>query len=194
MLVADLMTTPAVSIRADAPVEDAVALLGARHISTVPVVDSEEKVIGIVSEADVLRQRLPADPRAQLRPAAVVDAPERAGSDVMSANPTCVSPHTDGAEAAQIMVRSGWKSLPVVDDSGRLRGVVSRSDIVHSMTRPDREVQEAVVHAFAQAGHPEWTASVRAGHVTVSRGDGPVQAALAVAATIEGVRSVRAEP
>jgi len=194
MLVADLMTTPVVSIRADAPVEEAVALLGGLHISAVPVVDSKEQVVGIVSEADVLRQRLPADPRAQLRPAAVLDAPERKVCDVMSANPTCVSPQTDGAEAAQIMVRARWKSLPVVDHSGRLVGVVSRSDIISSMTRPDLDVQEAVARAFADAGHPEWTASVRSGHVTVARSDGPVEAALAVAATVEGVRGVRLEP
>jgi len=191
MLVGDLMTTPVVSIRADAPVEDAVALLGGRRISAVPVIDSEEQVIGIVSEADVLRQRLPADPRAQLRPAAVVDAPERTVSDIMSAHPTCVSPQTDGAEAAQTMVRSGWKSLPVVDDDGRLLGVVSRSDIIHAMTRPDHDLEEDIARAFAEAGHPEWTASVRSGHVTVARSDGPVEAALAVAATVEGVRGVR---
>jgi CBS domain-containing protein len=194
MLVADLMSTPAVSIRADAPVEDAVALLGARHISAVPVVDASDRVIGIVSEADVLRQRLPADPRAQLRPAAVVDAPERTVSDVMSADPTCVSAHSDAAEAAQIMVRSGWKSLPVVGDSGRLQGVVSRSDIIRSMTRPDQDLQEDVDRAFAEAGHPEWSASVHSGHVTVAGADGPVEAALAVAATVEGVRGVRLAP
>lgn len=191
MLVVEVMTAPAVSVRAEAPVEDAVALLGARRISAVPVVDADERVIGILSEADVLRQPLQGDPRAQLRPTVIVDAPQRRVRDAMSPDPTCTSPHADCAEVARTMVAAGWKSLPVVDDGGRLVGVVSRSDIIRSMTHTDQDLQEAVAHAFAQAGHPEWTASVSSGHVTIAAAEGPVDAAVAVAATVEGVRGVR---
>lgn len=175
MLVAEVMTTPVVSIPADMPVEEAVALLGGRRISAVPVIDAQERVIGILSEADVLRQPLQSDPRAHLRPTVIVDASPRTVQEAMSANPTCASPEADCAEVARTMVDAGWKSLPVVDQSGRLVGMVSRSDIIHSMTRPDLDLQGSVIRAFAEAGHPEWTATVRAGHVTVAPSDDPVQ-------------------
>ncbi len=194
MLVSEVMTTLVVSIRADAPIQEAVELLHGRRISALPVTDAEEHVIGILSEADVLRQPLQPDPRAHLRPATIVDPPLRTVLDAMSSDPVCASSQTDCAEVAKTMVDAGWKSLPVVDDSGRLVGMVSRSDLVRSMTRTDRELQESLIRAFSQAGHPEWTATVQAGHVMVDASDGPVQAALAVVATVEGVRGVRVGP
>lgn len=191
MLIADLMTTPVESIRPDAPLEDAIALLARARISALPVVDPDLRVVGIISEGDVLRQRLPEDPRAHLRPTESLQALDQRVSDVMSADPECATVRDDSSEVALTLSRRGWKSMPVVDDRGRLVGMVSRSDFVRVLARPDAELSDAVISAFARAGHPEWRATVEHGHVTVSRpANGLAGATVATAATVAGIRSV----
>ncbi|TPG17953.1 CBS domain-containing protein [Pedococcus bigeumensis] len=191
MLVADVMTSPAVSIRRGAPLEEAIQLLGAARISALPVVDAELRVVGIVSEADILREPLPRDPRAHLWPPEAIVRRDLTVDDVMTDDTVCVTAHTDCSDVALALADTGWKSMPVVED-GHLVGMVSRSDILRSLAVPDEITTQAVLGAFAAAGHPEWVAVVRSGHVTV---DPPVtdlgEAALATASTVPGVRSVQ---
>lgn len=192
VLIAELMTTPVESIRADAPLEDAIVMLGRARISTLPVVDRNLRVVGIISEGDVLRQRLPQDPRAHLRPAESPPAVDHAVSDVMSSDPECATVRQDSSEVALTLSRTGWKSMPVVDDQGCLVGMVSRSDFVRALAQPDSTLAEAIIEAFAEAGHPEWRATVHHGHVTVTRPtNGLAGAAVAAAATVAGIRSVQ---
>lgn len=191
MLIAELMTTPVESIRADAPLEDAIATLGRARISALPVVDRDLRVVGIISEGDVLRQRLPADPRAHLRPTESPPAVDLLVSDVMSADPECATVRQDSSEVALTLSGHGLRSMPVLDDLGRLVGMVSRSDFVRALAQPDATLAEAIIGAFAEAGHPEWRATVHHGHVTVSRPThGLASAAVAAAATVVGIRSV----
>jgi CBS domain-containing protein len=191
MLVADVMTSPVVSIRPGAPLEDAIQLLGVAGISALPVVDAELRVVGIVSEADILREPLPPDPRAHLWPSGTTVRRDRTVNDVMTVDAVCVTAHTDCSDVALAMADTGWKSMPVVED-GRLVGMVSRSDILHSLAVPDTVIAQAVLGAFAAAGHPEWLAVVRSGHVTVDPPDTDLaDAALATASTVPGVRSVQ---
>ncbi|MFC7488586.1 HPP family protein [Knoellia sp. CPCC 206453] len=191
MLVAEVMTTPAESIRSEATLEDAIAKLGRARISALPVVDSDQRVVGIISEGDVLRHRLPADPRAHLRPTAPTSAAEPTIEAIMTADPSCATLRQDCAEVALTLARRGWKSMPVVDDEHRLLGVVSRSDFLRTLSQPDAVLSTAVHCAFAQAGHPEWRATVHDGHVTVNPRVGNLaDAAMATAATVAGIRSV----
>lgn len=191
MLVADVMTSPAVSIRRGAPLDDAIQLLGAAGITALPVVDAELRVVGIVSEADILREPLPPDPRAHLRPSESTLRRDRTVDDVMTFDAVCVTTHTDCSDVALALADTGWKSMPVVED-GRLIGMVSRSDILRSLAVPDTVITQAVLGAFAAAGHPEWVAVVRSGHVTVDPPDTDLgDAALATASTVPGVRSVQ---
>ncbi|KGN40703.1 CBS domain-containing protein [Knoellia aerolata] len=195
MLVADVMTSPALSLPLGAPLEEAIAILGRSRISSLPVVDEHGVVVGIVSEGDVLRDQLPRDPRAHLRASLPTLARDRTVDDLMTADPRCVTSATDSSEVAQTLAAKGWKSMPVVDDGGHLVGVVSRSDILRAMAVPDVELVAAIQQALAEAGLPEVTASVTGGHVTVhpDRSDlGP--AAMAVAATVPGIRSVQLAP
>lgn len=191
MLVADVMTSPAVSIRRGATLEDAIQLLGAAGISALPVVDAKLRVVGIISEADVLREPLPPDPRAHLRPQEAISRRDRTVDEVMTVDAVCVTTHTDCSDVALALADTGWKSMPVVEE-GRLVGMVSRSDILRSLAVPDTVITQAVLGAFAAAGHPEWVAVVRSGHVTIDPPDtNLVEAALATAATVRGVRSVQ---
>lgn len=194
MLVGDVMTAPALSIPSGATVEDAIRLLGSAGITALPVVDEGNRVVGILSEADILREPLPRDPRAHLRPTGATEPLESLVDDVMTVDPVCVTPHADCADIAQTLADTGWKSLPVVEGR-RLVGMVSRSDILRSLAVPDEVVALAVRSAFAAAGHPEWVATVHSGHVTVGAVPSHLtDAALGTAATVPGVRSVGTGP
>lgn len=195
MLVSDVMTSPALSVPLGAPIEVAISILGRSSISSLPVVDERGAVVGIVSEGDVLRDQLPRDPRAHLRAPLPTLARDRRVNDVMTADPKCVTQMTDSSEVAQLLARRGWKSLPVVDEERRLIGVVSRSDILRVMAVPDEQLVQAIDRALLEAGIPSVTVQVTGGHVNVSPGVpelGP--AALAVAATVPGIRSVQLAP
>ena len=192
VLVADVMTAPAMSIRREATVEEAIRALARRRITALPVVDVNLVVEGIISEGDVLRCRLPADPRAHLRLPAVATGVEPSVGELMTTPAGCVRSRDDCADVARTLARRGWKSMPVVDDSGRLIGIVSRSDLIGSLDRPDAAVANAISDAFKAVGHEEWEAVVDNGHVTVRTPGGSLgKAALATAATVAGVRSVR---
>ena len=186
------MTSPALSVPRGAPLEVAIAILGGSSISSLPVVDEQGAVVGIVSEGDVLRDQLPRDPRAHLRPSLPTLARDRTVDDVMTAEPRCVTPLTDSSEVAQLLARKGWKSLPVVDDAQHLVGVVSRSDILRVMARPDAELLVAIHRALAEAGLPAIGVVVAGGHVTVTPRDAELgPGALAVAATVPGIPTVQ---
>jgi CBS domain-containing protein len=194
MLVGDVMTAPAVSIRGDASIEEAIRLLGTAGITALPVVDEDERVVGILSEADILREPLPRDPRAHLRPSEATEPQNGLVGDVMTVDPLCVTARADCADVALTLADTGWKSLPVVDH-GQLVGMVSRSDILRSLAVTDEVVAGAVRSAFDAAGHPEWRATVRAGHVTVAPLPAHLaEAALGTVATVPGVRSVGIAP
>lgn len=191
MLVSDIMSTSVVSIHRDAQLSEAIALLAGRGVSALPVVDPEGRLVGILSEADVLRQSLPRDPRAHLRPTDPAPDREPTVDDVMTVDPVHVTRHGDCADVGQVLADTGWKSMPVVED-GRLVGMVSRSDIVRALAVDDTGLAAALREAFTAAGHPEWVPVVRAGHVTLSPHPGRLaEAALAIASTVAGVRSVQ---
>lgn len=109
----------------------------------------------------------------------------------MTKDPTCVAPTDDCADVAALFARSGFKSMPVVDDD-RLVGVVSRSDILRAMSVSSASLADAVSKAVTSVGMPERTVTVQSGHVVVTpTGDGLDDAVVAVVSTVPGVRSVR---
>ncbi|KGN33405.1 hypothetical protein N802_14725 [Knoellia sinensis KCTC 19936] len=191
MLVSEVMTSPARSLPLEASVDAAAELLGRARISAVPIVDEHGLVVGIVSEADVLRERLPADPRAHLRPSVQDEPATRLVSEVMTSDPTTVPTYADCADVAATFAEFGFKSLPVVDDRGHLLGVVSRSDIVRVLSAPSAVVADAIALALDRAGLASRTVQVESGHVLLAASnDGLDDAARAVVATVPGVRSV----
>ena len=121
-LVEDVMSTDVAAVEATTAVETVAQVLDARKISAVPVVDRDNLVLGVVSEVDVLRHRFTG----------------RSASDVMSTPAVTIRPDQPAAVAAQRMDRHGIKRLPVVDDLGRLVGIISRGDLVRVLARGDR--------------------------------------------------------
>ncbi|GGS23261.1 hypothetical protein GCM10010269_72670 [Streptomyces humidus] len=149
-LVGDLMTTAVVSVRRDMIFKDIAQHLTEHDITAVPVVDDQGRPIGVVSEADLLRkQESQVDPGGHLAAAHLLPA-ERAKAQALTAEGLMTSPAVTArpqwsvVEAARAMARHHVKRLPVVDDAGRLAGIVSRGDLLHVFLRRDLTIREEI--------------------------------------------------
>jgi CBS domain-containing protein len=151
-LVKDLMTTPAVTVEPTTPFKEIVARLAEHRVSAVPVVDDRRRVLGVVSEADLLlKEEFPA-PEQDLplwwTKRARLDRAKAAASvarDLMTVAVVAVSPDATVAEAARRMHTAKVKRLPVVDRSGRLLGIVSRSDLLKVFDRSDQDIRREII-------------------------------------------------
>ncbi|GAA3950177.1 CBS domain-containing protein [Actinoplanes auranticolor] len=154
----DVMTTAVVTVSPETPYRGVVDLLVSNRFSAVPVVDEFQRVTGVVSEADLLRKIEYAgaeEPRlfdGRRRRGERVKASARTAADLMSTPPVTVPVSTSITAAARVMDGEGVKRLPVVDDLGRLVGIVSRGDLLKVHLRPDddilADVQSDVVRPF----------------------------------------------
>ena len=191
MLVREVMTSPAVTVGPETSVKQAVSLLDEHEITAMPVVDDAGRLVGVVSEADVLRDALQPDHQAHR---ALVDltAPpvHLAVTDVMTHLPMSVSPEEDLSQAVELLVDTQVKSLPVVEH-GRVVGVVSRRDVVAVLARRDTLIEAEVDDALRTAG-VECTVDVVDGVVQLRDGDDPetLRVARIIAARVPGVVGV----
>lgn len=179
--VGDVMTKAVVSVTPTASYRSLVDLLVARRFSAVPVVDDFQHVIGVVSEADLLRKIEYAgteEPRLfEGRRRRGERAKARAGTaaELMSRPPVVAIAGTTLAAAARLMDAEQVKRLPVVDGLGRLVGIVSRGDLLKVHLRSDDEIRHDVVDGvltpFLADSVEGVTVAVAAGVVTLT---GPV--------------------
>ena len=147
----DVMTREVVSIPEDATVREVVALMLGREFRALPVVDHEGRVTGVVSSGDLV-ERGGLGARVELLSAMSETArrpfldqlPTRPVARVMTADPATVRTTDSLASAARLMAERRIKRLPVVDEAGRLAGVLARSDVLRAVgeTFP-RELAEA---------------------------------------------------
>lgn len=155
MTVADVMTAKVVSVTPATPFKDIAEALIGGGISAVPVVDDDRRVLGMVSEADLLRKeefreqfyregyRPPL--RARLRrPKGRQKAEGDTAAELMTSPAISVSPEAPAVSAARLMDAHDVKRLAVVDHDGRLQGIVSRRDLVKLFLRPDEEIASEV--------------------------------------------------
>ncbi len=150
MHVLDAMTTDVLTIGPDDSLKGAARLMLARGVSGLPVIDADNKLVGIVTEADFVRQEAERSLYSRRRLLATVfgdgDAREHGETvrDVMTASPLVVTADARIVEAARVMNERGVKRLPVVDSEGSLIGIISRADIVAAYVRPDDVIEDAV--------------------------------------------------
>jgi CBS domain-containing protein len=130
--VADLMTPTAVAVQPGTSFKEIARLLDEYGITAVPVVDEDNRPVGVVSEADLLRRHT------------AKGGPSTAGA-MMSSPVVVARPSWTAIEAARLMERHRVKRLPVVDAGGQLIGVLSRSDLLQLFLRRDRAIQEEIL-------------------------------------------------
>lgn len=150
MQVLEVMTTDVLTVGPDLGLKAAARLMIDRGISGLPVVDGEGKLVGIITEADFVKQE--AD-RSHRRYRRLLDAlfgerehrlvGETVG-DAMTRHPIVIDPETRVSEAAREMADRGIKRLPVVNASGELVGIVSRADIMAAFVRPDDVIADQI--------------------------------------------------
>lgn len=190
MLVREIMTSPAFSVRSDAPVDDGLRVMAERHVTALPVAD-DGRLVGVLSEIDVLRRAVVPDARAHARPLAETEPPPSTVGEIMTREPVTTTEGADVADLVTLFTTHSYKSLPVCRD-GRLVGVISRSDVVRALWRPDDELRADVTAAFTELGQDRWDIDVADGVVTVSGVDTARErdVAVAIARTVLGVRRV----
>ena len=174
-LVADVMTYNVVAVRKDAEFKEIVAVMHRRRVSAFPVLDADDRVVGLVSEADLLpRQAYPARPSAashEQRRKVPAKAEALTAAELMTSPAVTISAQATIGEAARMMQSHKVKRLPVVDD-GKLVGIVSRVDLLGVYDRPDSliaaEVSERVLAGDFVLDPREFSVSVSNGVVTIS--------------------------
>lgn len=133
MLVSQIMTTKVRSVAAMASPKMAIELMTKGRLKSLPVVDDDGTVVGLLSEADVARVDRNRDTRAHLRPEADMGKPApQFVQDLMTRGPHTVTEETDLAEAARVFGDTTWDTLPVVRGAV-LVGMLSRVDVDRSV-------------------------------------------------------------
>ena len=192
MLVKDVMTRDPVTVVPSVGIKAAMTKLAFVGITSMPVVDAESHLCGIVSEADLIRD-VAEDPRAHERPIMIrpVNRPHTV-DDVYTRSPVVVGPQDDVTAAVDVMTAKGFKSLPVVDHDHRVVGMVSRSDILRALARDDEMIADDVIRLFDELGHAGWGVEVTSGVVEVAGPEDAAQRSLAHALvrTVAGVVAV----
>jgi CBS domain-containing protein len=190
------MSHPVVTVGPQVRAHDAAALLARHRFTALPVVDPDGDLIGIVTEADVMRDRIPPDPR---RGHYRTEDPPRTVGEIMTTDVVVMTSGTDVAEVARSMLEGRLRAIPIVDDhpaGRRLVGILTRGDLMRCISRDDALVAADVRRRLEIYGGPgRWTVHVNAGHVEITdEYDDPTDRHVAhvLAAAVPGVASVHA--
>jgi CBS domain-containing protein len=198
----DVMTREVVTVGPNTSAKYAGEVMAERGFAALPVVDDDQRLIGIVAEADVLRDRIPTDPRLHARRDQPVPAapPSLLVHGVMTSAVRRVEVTDDVADIARLFVDDGLRSVPVLEQ-GRLAGIVSRRDLLRALVRPDADIRTDVLRLVEgyTGDLGAWEVGVTEGMVTIRRTRGEAQvstdvedrALRALATTAAGVIGVR---
>ncbi|GAA2280269.1 hypothetical protein GCM10010145_59870 [Streptomyces ruber] len=157
--IGSVMTADVVRAAYGTPFKEVARLLVDHRISGLPVVDEDEKVIGVVSGTDLMAHRTTASGRSEpgrrrtrfttLTPVArrrAARATAGTAGQLMSAPPVTVHADDTIAEAARTMAGRHVERLPVLDEADRLVGIVTRRDLLRVFLRPDADIRDEVIH------------------------------------------------
>jgi CBS domain-containing protein len=171
--VKDVMTADVVAVRADASYRDLAAQLRTHRVSGFPVVDDDGKVVGVVSESDLLAAGTSGSKHLaffhhQQDPSAAAPA----AADLMTHPAVTIGSDEPVRRAAALMSARKLRRLPVVDHGGRLVGILSRADVLSVFARPDEEIRREVTQDVIADGFfldpAPFTVTVKDGIVTLA--------------------------
>ncbi|WP_327725907.1 CBS domain-containing protein [Streptomyces europaeiscabiei] len=165
-IVSDVMTHTVAAVGRRATFKEIVRLMQDRKVSALPVVEGEGRVVGVVSEADLLPKEefRDSDPDRYTQLRRLSDLAKAGGvtaEDLMTSPALTVRPDATLAQAARTLARARVKRLPVVDTVGMLEGVVSRADLLKVFLRTDEEITEEVRREIVSYLFPTPASSVR---------------------------------
>lgn len=205
--VRDVMTSPVETVGPNASVRTVVERLRTRAISAVPVIDRTGRILGIVSEADLLpkEDRVHVETRRHLLEGrrsrqARTRAAATTAAELMTSPAVTIGEEATIADAASLMRRHGVKRLPVLDGAGALVGIVSRGDLLTVFERDDAEIRaeivDDVIGRTLLVDPAPFRVTVEAGVVTLrGEADRRTDAVLVerLARRVDGVVGVRSE-
>ncbi|MGC4986538.1 CBS domain-containing protein [Streptomyces sp. DT193] len=201
-IVSDVMTHTVAAIGRGAGFKEIVQLMEQWQVSALPVVEGESRVIGVVSEADLLPKEefRDGDPDRDTQLRRLNDLAKAGGltaEELMTSPAITVRANAPLAQAARIMAHAKVKRLPVVDETGGLEGVVSRGDLLKVFLRSDEDIAEEVrreIVSYLFHGSPSPVrVEVRGGVVTLTgrvRDTALVPVAARLVRAVEGVVDV----
>jgi CBS domain-containing protein len=174
--VKDVMSTHVYAVREAASFKEIATRLHEFRVSAFPVIDLEGKVIGVVSEADLLpKEALEGEVPGVLH--SLGRSRERSkvtavtAADLMTKPPVTIGPDEPLTHAARLMYSAKVKRLPVVGDDGKLVGIVTRSDVLSVYRRPDaeihREITQEIILGRLLCDPARFTVTVTDGIVTI---------------------------
>jgi CBS domain-containing protein len=181
MRVVDVMTAPAVAVDPETPLKDVAELLASSGFSGVPVVDAQQHVLGVVSEADILvKERKPLEHGRRLHGAkarrAGVKRDARTAAEAMSWPALTIASTARIDVAAATMLDRDVNRLPVVDRDGVLIGIVTRHDLVRAFVHGDDEItadiRQGVLVGELWRDPDLFVVRVKRGEVTI---EGPIE-------------------
>jgi CBS domain-containing protein len=172
--VKDMMTTKVVAVRAETTFKEMAAVLRRYRVSALPVVDDAGRVIGVVSEADLLAKEALADPGLVAELVHHKDVRKAEGltaGDLMTRPPVTAAPDDPVEQAARMMHFMRVKRLPVVNSGGQLVGIISRADVLAVFDRPDEDIRTDIIDAILRheffIDPRQFTVTVKSGVVTM---------------------------
>lgn len=146
MNVSQIMTTTVITVRPETKITEVAEILLQKHINGLPVVDEQNKVVGIICQSDIISQQkklplptiftlfdglIPLQSMSQMEK----EVQKISATNVkhaMTANPTCISPDTDIERLAELMVNKNFHTIPVVEN-GKLVGIVGKEDVLKTL-------------------------------------------------------------
>jgi len=192
--VKDVMSTNVITVHADATFKDIATQLHEQRVSAFPVVDGDGRVIGVVSEADLLTKEAlgtarPGPVHGLMRHREHSKMTALTAADLMSEPPITIGPDEPATSAARLMYNTRVKRLPVVTGDGTLVGIVSRVDVLSVYSRPDEEIgheiREDLILGTYLCDPNAYTITVKDGVVTM---EGTPETALVGHDIVDSVR------
>jgi CBS-domain-containing membrane protein len=148
--VRDVMSTHVIAVRQSAPYKDMAAMLREQRVSAFPVLDDHNKVIGVVSESDLLTKAalegtMPGMLQGMMSQREHARASAVTAAELMTTPPVTIGPDEPVTQAARLMYSRHVKRLPVISDDGTLIGIVSRADVLSVYGRRDADIQHQII-------------------------------------------------
>ncbi|MDT7725231.1 MAG: hypothetical protein QOI21_1807 [Actinomycetota bacterium] len=165
----DIMSSPVVTVTPLTTTKVAAHLLASNGFTALPVLDDDDRLVGIVTEADLIRGRFPRDPRYHHADEGDTtgNAPPAVVGEAMTTPAIGMGAGTDVVDLVTVMLEDRVRSMPIVDGS-RVIGVVTRRDLVRAFGRDDKAISADVRHRLSMYGGPDrWTVAVHDGAVSI---------------------------